>query len=54
MEQPNMDALCQWLTKRQGRTPGEMKRMLRTFNGFLEPFKQASDHYERIDEKRRG
>lgn len=54
MEQPNMESLCQWLTSRQGRTPGEMKRMLRTFNGFLEPFKQASDQYERLESKQRG
>ncbi len=28
-----------------------MKRMLRLFNGYLEPFKQASDHYERLEER---
>ena len=29
--------------------PREMKQMLRSFNGYLEPFKQASDHYERLE-----
>ena len=31
-----------------------MKRMLRLFNGYLEPFKQASDHYERLEEGQRS
>jgi hypothetical protein len=31
----------------------DVKRKLRSFNGYLEPFKQASDHYEQL-EKRRG
>jgi hypothetical protein len=26
--------------------------MLRSFNGFVEPFKQASEHYERLDSDR--
>lgn len=30
-----------------GLSPVEMTRMLRSFNGYLEPFKQASDRYER-------
>lgn len=47
MEQPNIPALGHWFTKRLQKSPSEMKRMLRSFNGYLEPFKQASDHYER-------
>jgi len=45
MEQPNISSLGNWFN-RLGFTPGEIKRMLRTFNGYLEPFKQASDYYE--------
>ena len=29
-----------------GFAPRDISRMLRTFNGYLEPFKQASDYYE--------
>ncbi|MBN2580583.1 MAG: oxidoreductase [Pirellulales bacterium] len=47
MEQPNIPSLGQWFTERLGHTPRDMKRMLRLFNGYLEPFKQASEHYER-------
>jgi sulfhydrogenase subunit delta len=51
MEQPNMASLGSWFTARLGYTPRNMKRMLRLFNGYLEPFKQASDHYERLEER---
>jgi sulfhydrogenase subunit delta len=47
MEQPNIPSLGRWFTERLGYTPRDMKRMLRLFNGYLEPFKQASEHYER-------
>lgn len=47
MEQPNMASLGHWFTDQLGQESVDMKRMLRTFNGYLEPFKQASDHYER-------
>jgi coenzyme F420-reducing hydrogenase gamma subunit len=50
MEQPNIASLGGWFTQRQGHNPRQMKRMLRLFNGYLEPFKQASDHYERLEE----
>lgn len=50
MEQPNIVSLGEWYTKRLHKSPSEMKRMLRSFNGFLEPFKQASDHYERLEQ----
>jgi coenzyme F420-reducing hydrogenase gamma subunit len=49
MEQPNIESLGDWFTQRLGYGPREMKRMLRLFNGYLEPFKQASDHYERLE-----
>jgi hypothetical protein len=29
-----------------GMRPVDIKRMLRSFNGYLEPFKQASERYE--------
>jgi coenzyme F420-reducing hydrogenase gamma subunit len=47
MEQPNMASLGSWFTDKLGRSPRDMKRMFRMFNGYLEPFKQTSDHYER-------
>jgi coenzyme F420-reducing hydrogenase gamma subunit len=47
MEQPNMPSLDSWFTDELGHSPRDMRRMLRMFNGYLEPFKQASDHYER-------
>jgi coenzyme F420-reducing hydrogenase gamma subunit len=46
MEQPNMASLGACFTERLGCAPRDMKRMLRMFNGYLEPFKQTSDHYE--------
>jgi len=49
MEQPNIASLGSWFTKKFGYRPREMKRMLRLFNCYLEPFKQASDHYERLE-----
>jgi len=51
MEQPNIHALGDWFLERQRVTPGEMKRMLRSFNGYLEPFKQAGDYYERLEQE---
>jgi coenzyme F420-reducing hydrogenase gamma subunit len=50
MEQPNILSLGQRLTE-QGRSPREIKRLLRSFNGYLEPFKQTSDYYERLESK---
>jgi len=47
MEQPNMTSLGGWFTGKLGYDARDMKRMLRMFNGYLEPFKQASDRYER-------
>jgi coenzyme F420-reducing hydrogenase gamma subunit len=49
MEQPNIASLGEWFMTQQQRTPGDMMRMLRSFNGYLEPFKQASDGYERLE-----
>ncbi len=51
MEQPNTRSLGAWFLKKQHRSPRDMKLMLRNFNGYLEPFKQASDHYERLEER---
>lgn len=45
MEQPNIASLGGWFN-RLGFSDRDIKRMLRTFNGYLEPFKQASDWYE--------
>ncbi|MHB1156874.1 MAG: NADH-quinone oxidoreductase subunit B family protein [Phycisphaerales bacterium] len=47
MEQPNIESLGQTFITQQHRTPRDMTRMLRLFNGYLEPFKQASDRYDR-------
>jgi coenzyme F420-reducing hydrogenase gamma subunit len=47
MEQPNIASLGNWFTDRLGHDARDMKRMLRSFNGYLEPFKQAGDQYER-------
>ncbi len=50
MELPNIDSLVRRLTE-AGRTPAELTRMIRSFNGYLEPFKQAGDRYERVHKK---
>lgn len=50
MEQPNIFALGRQFEKHGFRAP-QIKRMLRSFNGYLEPFKQASDHYERLEQQ---
>lgn len=47
MEQPRIGALGERFAQAQQRPPAEIMRMIRSFNGYLEPFKQASDHYER-------
>jgi hypothetical protein len=47
MELPNIESLGSWF-QGLGYTPGQICRMLRYFNGYLEPFKQASDRYERL------
>ncbi len=44
-ESANPQILCGHF-ERQGITRPEIVRMLRGFNGYLEPFKQASDEYE--------
>ena len=51
MEQPNIHSLGNRLTEDLGQSNGDMKRLLRSFNGYLEPFKQASDHYERLEQQ---
>ena len=51
MEQSNTDSLAQRFIS-MGYTAAQIKRMLRTFNGYLEPFKQASDRYEQLEQTR--
>jgi coenzyme F420-reducing hydrogenase gamma subunit len=51
MEQPNIPALGERF-KLLGFSPRDLKRMLRSFNGYLEPFKQASERYEREEQNR--
>lgn len=47
MELPNIDSLCARFTA-MGRSGPELVRMLRSFNGYLEPFKQASERHDRL------
>ncbi len=51
MDQPNIHSLGDKITGELNKSNRDMKRMLRTFNGYLEPFKQASDHYERLEKR---
>lgn len=51
MEQPNIHSLGRQFTQNLGQSNRDMKRLLRSFNGYLEPFKQASDHYEQLEEQ---
>lgn len=51
MEQPNMASLGTHFTEELGQSNRDMKRMLRSFNGYLEPFKQAGDRYERLEQE---
>ncbi len=44
-ETPNIQSLCDHFQK-HGMTGTETVRMLRSFNGYLEPFKTAGDDYE--------
>ena len=46
METPNIASLCSYFEKQLGSSRSEIVRMLRGFNGYLEPFKTASDDYE--------
>jgi coenzyme F420-reducing hydrogenase gamma subunit len=48
MEMPNIASLGDWFAG-LGYSAGDMVRMLRSFNGYMEPFKQASDRYEQIE-----
>jgi sulfhydrogenase subunit delta len=50
MEQPNMKALGNRLLA-LGLSARDVKRRLRSFNGYLEPFKQTSDFYEQLENK---
>ncbi|HUO09301.1 MAG TPA: oxidoreductase [Phycisphaerae bacterium] len=52
MEQPNMGSMCEGLTG-LGLSARDVKNRLRTFNGYLEPFKQTSDYYEQLEKQSR-
>ena len=45
-ETPNIPSLCGHFEEKLGITKPEVVRMLRGFNGYLEPFKTVSDDYE--------
>ena len=49
MELPNIASLGSRLGS-LGCSKRDLKRMLRSFNGYLEPFKQAGDGYERDEQ----
>ena len=49
MEHPNIPPLGERL-RQLGFSARDLKRMLRSFNGYLEPFKQASERYERDEQ----
>lgn len=51
-EQPNMRSLGDRLLQ-LGYSARDVKRKLRSFNGYLEPFKQASDYYEHLEKQQR-
>lgn len=46
METPNITSLGRQLQERMKVSRPEIVRLLRSFNGYLEPFKTASDDYE--------
>lgn len=51
MERPNLESLGRWFVHKLGYSHRDMMRMLRLFNGYLEPFKQASDWHEHHAER---
>ncbi len=48
MEQPNIDSLTAWFKGRLDQDHRDIMRALRTYNGYMEPFKTASDKHERL------
>ncbi len=50
METPNITSLCGYFEEQFGMSKPEVVRLLRGFNGYLEPFKTASDDYEQSHE----
>jgi hypothetical protein len=46
METPNVTSLGEHFEREMAVRRPETVRMLRSFNGYLEPFKTASDDYE--------
>ncbi len=51
MEQPNIHSLGKMFAEKQDCKPHQMKHLLRSYNGYLEPFKQASEYYEQIEQE---
>ena len=51
-DQPNMKSMGNRLTQ-LGLSARDIKRKLRSFNGYLEPFKQTSDYYEQLEKQPR-
>jgi coenzyme F420-reducing hydrogenase gamma subunit len=47
MEAPSVDVLGDWLARKQGVAHRDIAHLFRNFNGYLEPFKQASENHER-------
>ena len=46
METPNLRSLTSYFQANHGLSGGQIVRMLRSFNGYTEPFKQVSDEYD--------
>ena len=47
MESPNVEALAEWW-QRLGVSDADIVRALRTFNGYAESFREASERYEHV------
>ena len=47
MEAPSVDVLGDWFARKQGVAQRDIAHLFRNFNGYLEPFKQASENHER-------
>ncbi len=51
MEQPNLNSLGDRFLE-LGASHRQIKHLLRMFNAYQEPFKQASDHHERLEQQK--
>jgi hypothetical protein len=47
MEAPSVDVLGDWFARKQQVAHRDLAHLFRNFNGYLEPFKQASENHER-------